>query len=121
MFVSELLNKYDFHDSNVIQLFHEENNLIMKLDLCMWKQKDYEEGEDELKEVSIEFKDVKRFVWDSEKDEEDIDYDTILEFSCKGKHIKIVLEDEDISIITFQCVSVEFINCILSESNNLDM
>ena len=110
MLVSELLSKINFHDSNVIELCHKENNLIMKLDLCMWKQKDYKEGEDELKEVSIEFSDIERFVWDSEKDEEDIDYDTILEFSYDGNNVRIVLDDDDISIVTFECFYVEFSN-----------
>ena len=51
---------------------------------------------------------AENFILEQIPDEEDIDYDTILDFSCKGKHIKIVLEDDDISIVTFQCVSVKF-------------
>ena len=65
MLVNELISKFDFHDSNVIALHHKENNLVIKLDLCMWKQKNYNEGDDELKEVFIEFTNVEKYVWDS--------------------------------------------------------
>lgn len=110
MLINELLNKIDFHDSNVISLYHKENNLIIKLDLCMWKQKSYKKGEKELKEISLKFSNVEQFKWDSEKYEKDIEYETILNFSYDGKMAKIVLEDDNISIITFKCSCVEFLN-----------
>lgn len=110
MLVNELISKFDFHDSNVIALHHKENNLVIKLDLCMWKQKNYNEGDDELKEVFIEFTNVEKYVWDSEKAEEDIDYETILDFSYDGKSVKIVFGDEDICIMDFECSWVEFVD-----------
>lgn len=109
MLVNELLYKFDFHDSNVIKLLHDKENLILIIDFCMWKQIGYSDSEEELKEVRIEFIDVQQFIWDSQKNENEIDYDTILNFSYDGKRIRIVLEDEVVSVISFECTDVKFL------------
>ena len=107
MLVSELLNKYNFHDSNVVELLHDQQDLIFKLDFCNWEQKDYVEGDEDIKEMYLKFKNIKNFVWDSPKTERDIDYDTILDITYINRNVKIILEDEDISIVKFTCDSVE--------------
>ena len=107
MQVLELIRKYDFHDSCVIQLNREKDTIKMTIDLCMWKQDGYIEREDEQREVVLKFNLVKDYTWDSDKKEEDIDYATILEIEYKEDGIKMVLLDESISIITFKCCDVD--------------
>ena len=113
MQIEDMIQKYYFHDSNVIELFHENNRVQLKIDLCMWMQEGYKEGDDELKEVLLAFDSVEDYIWDSDKTEADIDYDTILEISYSNGIVKIVLEDDveddGISVITFKCNTVEFI------------
>lgn len=105
MLVYDLLRKYNFHDSNMIEIIHKNNKLILRIDFCRWKQKDYENGEDELKEISLEFDNVKDFVWNPEKI---VDYDTILDFTYVGEKVKIVLFDNEVLIITFACKTVYY-------------
>ena len=114
LLVQELLNKYNFHDSNIMKLLHEENNLILSIDFCRWKQKDCKIGEDETKEISLKFEQVSDYIWNSDKSEKEIDYDTILSFDCKDSRVKIVLWDSEISLITFTCADV-----ILIEKGNV--
>lgn len=52
MKIEDIIQKYHFHDSSVIELFHDSNRVQLKIDLCMWKQKGYKEGEDELKDFT---------------------------------------------------------------------
>ena len=105
----EIIKKYDFHDSCVVGILHEMDNIKIKMDLCMWRQKGYIDGERELKEVILKFYSVHDYKWNSYKKEEDIDYDTILQISYNKKIIKIILEDNDVSIITFKCNEIELI------------
>jgi NADH:ubiquinone oxidoreductase subunit F (NADH-binding) len=57
----------------------------------------------------LEFDSVAEYIWDSDKAETEIDYDTILEISYSNGTLKIVLVDGGTSIITFKCNTVEFI------------
>ncbi|MBO5284235.1 MAG: hypothetical protein J6B43_14135 [Lachnospiraceae bacterium] len=108
MQIEDIIQKIDFHDSNVIELLHENDRVKLKIDLCMWKQEEYQQGDDELKEVLLEFDSVVDYKWDSNKAETDIDYDTILEISYSNEVLKIVLADDEVSIITFKCNTVKF-------------
>lgn len=107
MQIKDLINEFDFHDSNVIELIHEKNNIKMKIDLCMWKQKAYKESDNELKEIFLEFNSVENYIWDGEKKETDIDYDTILEMSYNNGVIKFILFDDAISVLSFKCSMVK--------------
>lgn len=109
MQIEDMIQKYNFHDSNVIKLSHDCNRVKLKIDLCMWKQAEYKEGDDEQKEVLLEFDSVADYIWDSDKNEVDIDYDTILEISYNNGTLKIVLADDGGSILIFKCNTVEFI------------
>jgi len=108
MYVKDIIEKINFHDSNVIELIHENNKVKLKVDLCMWKQEGYKEGDDELKEVTLGFDAVEDYVWDSDKTEADIDYDTILKISYSNGILKIVLVDGGVSIVNFKCKAVGF-------------
>ena len=44
MQIEDIIQEIDFHDSNVIELLHENNRVKLKIDLCMWKQEGYQEG-----------------------------------------------------------------------------
>ncbi len=57
----------------------------------------------------MEFNSVEDYIWDLDKVEADIDYDTILEISYSNGTLKIVLVDGGTSIITFKCNTAEFI------------
>lgn len=106
MQVSDFFENINFHDSNVLEVFHQNDVVKLKVDLCMWKQKEYKEGDDELKEILLEFTNVSDYMWDSEKKEDDVDYDTILEMSYYDGIVKIILQDDGISILTFNCNTV---------------
>lgn len=110
MQIDKFIREVNFHDSNIIELLREDDKVRFKIDLCMWMQEEYREGENEIKETILEFDKVTDYVWDSNKKESDIDYDTILEFSYNEGIIKVVLYDEDISIVTFKSKDVIVIN-----------
>ncbi len=108
MQVSEIVASVNFHDSSVIEVFQQNDIVKLRIDLCMWKQDGYREGDDELKEVVLEFTNVTDYMWDSEKSEADVDYDTILEVSYSDGLLKIILHDDEISILSFKCNTVMF-------------
>lgn len=109
MQVKDIIEKIDFHDSNVIELLHENNKVNLKVDLCMWRQKGYKKGDDELKEISFEFDSIENYIWDSDKIESEVDYDTILDVSYRNGILKFVLVDDRVSIITFKCNTVKIV------------
>lgn len=107
MKVKDLVENINFHDSNVIELLYENNIVKLKIDLCMWQQKNYKDEDNERKEILLVFNDVEDYIWDSLKAEKEIDYDTILDMSYNDEIIKIILLDSEISIITFKCDKVK--------------
>lgn len=109
MKIAELVKRINFHDSNVIELYNKDSIVRIKLDLCMWMQREYKEGAEEIKEITLEFTEITNYKWDSDKEESEIDYDTILELLYDDGIVKIVLEDKGISIVTFKGTDVEFI------------
>ena len=109
MKVEEIIKKYDFHDSCVVGISHEIDSIKIKIDLCMWRQKGYIDGDREVKEVILKFYSVQDYKWNSDKKEKDIDQDTIMEISYNKKIIKIILVDDNVSIITFKCTDAELI------------
>lgn len=113
MQIEYMIKKIDFHDSSVIELLHEKNKVRLKIDLCMWRQEGFEEGDEELKEVLLEFDHVEDYMWEADKAEADIDYDTILEVHYGNGTLKIVLADDRASIITLKCNTVKFTPDIL--------
>lgn len=107
MLVTELVEKINFNDSCVNELIYANGIVILNIDLCMWKQKEYQDGEPELKKVTIKFLNSVNYNWDSEKREKDIDYDSIIDITCEENTVKIVLGDEDVSMLTFECREVQ--------------
>ena len=106
MLVTELINKINFNDSCVNKLVYEKETLILDIDLCMWKQKEYNNDEPELMQIVLKFFNCKNYKWDSDKSEDEIDYDSIVDIICKENSVKIVLEDDDVSVITFESSEV---------------
>ena len=107
MLVTELIKKINFNDSCVNELVYANGTVILNIDLCMWKQIEYQDGDPELKEVILKFLNSTNYNWDSEKREDEIDYDSIVDVTCEESTVKIVLEDECISILTFKCSEVQ--------------
>ena len=107
MLVTELVKKINFNDSCVNELVYVNGTVILNIDLCMWKQKEYQERDPELKKVILKFLNSTNYNWESKKREEDIDYDSIIDIICEERNVKIVLEDEDVSILTFECSEVQ--------------
>lgn len=109
MTVLELVEKYDFHDSNISMIKLENTELTMLVDVCMWKQKAYMDAEDEICLKTLKFYKVCQFGWKSDKEIIDIEYETIIKFFVNNEHVKIVMDDEGISILEFSSQSVEII------------
>lgn len=109
MKVEELLRAFNFHDSNIIELSHVGNVVKVTLDICMWKQVGYKEEDDEIKTIILKFKDVSNYMWDAQKKELEIDYDTILEMTYDENNLKMVLYDDSISIVEFKTNFVELV------------
>ena len=107
MQIEEMVREIDFHDSSVIELFHENNRVQLKIDLCMWRQKGYKEGDEEIKEIILVFDAVTDYIWDSEKAENQIDYDTILKISYSKGILEIILLDNVVSVISFRSSTVK--------------
>lgn len=113
MLVTELVNSINFNDSCVNKIVFSNKVVIMNIDLCMWKQKGYKEGDPELKEVDVVFFDVTNYKWDSDKSEDEIDYDTIIEIKVKDNKIEVILEDEEVlevskvSVLSFECIKAQ--------------
>ena len=107
MLVTELIKKINFNDSCVNKLVYANGTVILSIDLCMWKQREYQDGASELKEVTLRFLNSANYNWDSEKREDEIDYDSIVDVTCEESIVKIVLEDEGVSILTFECSEVQ--------------
>ena len=107
MLVTELIKKINFKDSCVNELVYTNGTVILNIDLCMWKQIEYQDGHPELKIVILKFLNSRNYNWDSEKREDEIDYDSIVDVTCEESIVKIVLEDEGISILTFKCSEVQ--------------
>ena len=107
MLVTELIKKVNLNDSCVNELFYANGTVILNIDLCMWKQNEYQDGDPELKEVILKFLNSTNYNWDSEKREDEIDYDSIVDVTFEEGTVKIVLEDEGISILTFKCSEVQ--------------
>lgn len=61
--ISELLAIYDLHDSVVenIEYLLSEKKVLITLELCQWKQADYDESESEMQEGILSFTDVESF------------------------------------------------------------
>lgn len=87
MTLSELNKKFNFHDSFIDSIHFEkiQNEVILKIELCNWMQKDYREGEPETSEVQFVFSGIK----DCEGPTGDFDEMTILktEYLPKNKFI----------------------------------
>ena len=113
MLVTELVKNLNFNDSCVNKIEFSDGIVVMNIDLCMWKQKGYKEGNPELEEVEVIFFDVTNYNWDSDKSEEEIDYDTIIEIKVEDNKIEVILEDEEVlemsrvSIVSFECIEAQ--------------
>ena len=107
MLVTELIKKVNLNDSCVNELFYANGTVILNIDLCMWKQIEYQDGDPELKKVILKFLNSRNYNWDSEKREDEIDYDSIVDVTFEEGTVKIVLEDKGISILTFKCSEVQ--------------
>jgi len=61
--INELLAIYDLHDSVVenIEYLPSEKKVLITLELCQWKQADYDESESEMQEGILSFTDVESF------------------------------------------------------------
>lgn len=110
MKAAEMVTQFDFHDSNVIKISHSDNRVEMIIDLCAWRQKWMQDSNSEIEQVKLVFDSIDRFCWASDKDISAIDYDTILDVDYSSGELKMVLFDEDVSVVTFMCedVTIEF-------------
>ena len=106
MKLSEMICKYDLHDSLIedVNYFHNSKRLIFEIELCNWKQSSFQVGEPEMVKVLIIFTGVKKFVFDPEskvfQSDEILETNLIKNDDVDNETIKIVLNGEkDIKII----------------------
>jgi|GEM_PF-765821 len=111
MKIATFIEEYDLHDSLLENISINGEKLILDINLCNWRQKNYSPEEDEMKVIKITFEYIQNYHLDSTNDT--VDSDSILEISCtdvdssSSKDIKIVFEGEgDIKIMTFRSVNV---------------
>jgi hypothetical protein len=110
--IETFIEEYDLHDSLIEKIQFNGEKLVLDIDLCNWRQKNYNSDEDEMKEIKVIFENVQSYHLDSTNDA--VDSDSILEISCStvdssstSKDIKIVFEGEgDIKIMTFRSENV---------------
>lgn len=106
--ISELLKNYNFHDSLVDDIQFRGNEIVLKIDLCNWKQKDFKSNEAEMKNIELIFSNIEDYELDATIDI--VDSDSILEFGYdeNSKIVKLVLEDYDnIKILKFKGENVD--------------
>lgn len=117
MKISEFKDQYDLHDSLVEKIDNSNGKVILDIDFCNWRQKDYKETDDEMKKIRLCFQNVKDYALDGSSGE--VDSDTILEFdsmpqkaySNDMQSIKIIIEGEDgIKIIQFISDEVDILD-----------
>lgn len=53
MTLRELECNIDFHDSILEKIYNEGTKIILEIDLCNWRQKNYRENEDETKLIKL--------------------------------------------------------------------
>lgn len=95
------IEKIYFHDSCVCKMECSNSDIVMVIDVCMWMQDGYIEGDEELKESTIKFSGVSEYSWKSGKKETNIDYDSIIDMSIADNHVKFIMDDFRISIVEF--------------------
>lgn len=118
MKVSELLDRFSFHDGCVNGIAYADGEVRMSVDMRMYDQASYEDGDAETREAVVTFHDVKGYTWEWDKrSEEELDHDTILELNETDAGVEIILLDEEAhmkskaTLITFSCsdVSMEYV------------
>lgn len=112
MKIATFIEEYDLHDSLLENISIKGEKLVLDIDLCNWRQKNYSPEEDEMKVIKVTFENVHSYHLDATNDT--VDSDSILEIRCTdvdisttSKDMKIVFEGEgDIKIMTFRSDSV---------------
>ena len=103
------LKELNLHDSNIIKIKEANGSIEFLVDLCNWKQTWYQEGEDELREISISFQDISDFKWDTDISIEEVDYYTIIDFIVSNNSVKIVASDDTVVVCEFNYSQYEVI------------
>ncbi|AWB46069.1 hypothetical protein DCC85_19100 [Paenibacillus sp. CAA11] len=80
MKIDTFIKEYDLHDSLMEDINIKSEKLVLVIDLCNWRQKNYSGEEDEMKEIKVIFNNVQSYHLDSTNDTGDSD--SILEISC---------------------------------------
>ncbi|CAH2213574.1 hypothetical protein [Tepidibacter aestuarii] len=110
--INDFFKKYYFHDSLVKNILYDGSKLVIDIELCYWKQSEYNAYDEEIRDIKLIFENVLNFNFESENNK--IDNDIILKFSIVENEknngislIEAVLEGgKDIKIIKFRTDSV---------------
>ncbi len=98
----ELLTKYNFHDSLLENITYdkEKKKVILEIDFCNWKQKWYDESDEETSTILLSFENVYGVL----VPEFELNSDEIIEFELLSKkEVKIVIFN-DISETSYKIV-----------------
>lgn len=103
----EKLAEYDFHDSLLEDILHDEHNkrVFLKIDFCNWKQEWYKESDEETTIISVVFNNVSDIVLPKHK----VNSDEIIEFE--------VLPNNSVKIVAFNDVDESSYKIIINAEN----
>ena len=110
MYIKELLEQYEFHDSFIEDVIFENNRLELQIYLYNW------ETNKGTRSIRLIFKEIRNLIFDAT--EKKFDCDSILEFSCEDiilinevcSKVKLLLDgDTNIKKIEFIAKEVEVI------------
>lgn len=98
----EKLAEYDFHDSLLEDVLYDEYNkkLLLKIDFCNWKQKWYNESEDETSMISLIFSNV----FDIVLSEHRLNSDEIIEFEVSTDNRVRIVVFNDIENASYEII-----------------
>ncbi len=116
MNIDTFIQEYDLHDSLIENIQINDDQLVLDIDLCNWRQKRYIPEESEMRNIKVVFDNVQNYQFEGA--EHQLDSDSILHISCSGvpsaawKKIKLVFENNGIvKIMTFESDRVIVKDC----------
>ena len=96
------LAEYDFHDSLLEEVLYDKHGkkVLLRIDLCNWKQEWYSDAEEETSMLTLTFRNVSGVVLPGHK----LNSDEIIEFELLGDNGVRIIVFNDIEEATFETI-----------------
>ena len=100
------LNNYVLHDSCILKVTKQDNNLTFEIMYCLFMQNNYKEGDPENARIELTFHNVK----DYSNEKNSYDSDEIIEININNDEVTIIAEDfkHNTYTIKFKASSYDF-------------